>query len=584
MVVGPEGVGLSTEATELPDRTEVLVIGSGFGGSVVAAELATAGTQVCVVERGNEYPPGSFPRGPAEYATNFWDPHRGLFGMFDVWTFRGLETVVASGLGGGSLIYANVMLRKPATWFRQPHPYRPGVEEQWSFDRAALEPHYDAVEDFLRVQKLPTEATDDPLDPAYRLPKTLAFAGTGNAALAPLAVQFRNEAGHAVIGGGVPDPGYPNLFGAARRTCRLCGECDVGCNDGAKNSMDHTYLSLAKAHRATLHTRTKVTRITRGPAGGFEVAVKVYPPAPPGRTVIPRRRTIIADRVVLAAGTLGSGYLMLRNREHLGLHNPALGSRFCGNGDLLGFILGAAESLAGWRGPVITSYLEFPDQTDTRLATDLGMYIQDAGYPEFAAWLTDTAASLRRLPKMAKVIIGEAVGRKLGRTDTSLSAELSELLGRPTITSHGLPVLGMGMDVADGTLFLQTKHPKVMDNTWSTASSAEYFDVLVDRMRNLAAQLGGRLTLNPTYRFRRVISVHPLGGCPADTDHSLGVVDGMGRVRGVPGMRICDGSVFPGPVGANPSLTIAAFARRVALDMRDNENTDPQSWPQVGVA
>lgn len=102
---------MSTEATELPDRTEVLVIGSGFGGSVVAAELATAGTQVCVVERGNEYPPGSFPRGPAEYATNFWDPHRGLFGMFDVWTFRGLETVVASGLGGGSLIYANVMLR-----------------------------------------------------------------------------------------------------------------------------------------------------------------------------------------------------------------------------------------------------------------------------------------------------------------------------------------------------------------------------------------------------------------------------------------------------------------------------------------
>ena len=571
---------MSFHIGEVPADTDVLVIGSGFGGSVVAAELAAAGTRVTVVERGNHYPPGSFPRGPAGFATNFWDPKAGLHGMFDVWSFRGLETVVAAGLGGGSLIYANVMLRKPDAWFRnQPHPYRPGVSETWSFTRADLDPHYDAVQAVLDVQELPTGP--EPLDPAFRLPKTAAFRRVDGARAAPLAVQFRAGPDRPAIGAPVPDPGYPNLFGQPRRTCRMCGECDVGCNEGAKNSMDHTYLSMAAARGAVLHTRTEVTGIAPTD-GGFEVALRVYPapPADPAEpSPPPSEHVITARQVVLAAGTLGSTYLMLRNRAALGLHNPVLGSRFCGNGDLLGFILGTTASLTGWRGPVITSYLGFPDDTETGDPTDFGMYLQDAGYPEFAAWLTDTAASLLRLPKMAKVIVGEALGRRFHRSDTSLSAELSEFLGRPTVTSHGLPVLGMGLDIADGTLYLDRARPAMMNNTWSTRSSAEYFDILVDRMRRLAEQLGGRLTLNPTYRFRRVISVHPLGGCPADTDRSAGVVDGFGRVRGVPGLRICDGSVFPGPVGANPSMTIAAFARRAARQLI--EHGDPADWPPV---
>src|SRR4051794_16490931 len=99
------------------DWVDAVVVGSGFGGSVVACRLAEAGRSVCVFERGKRYPPGSFPRRPDEMARNFWDPDEGLHGLFDIWSFRHIESVVSSGLGGGSLIYANVMLRKDEHWF-----------------------------------------------------------------------------------------------------------------------------------------------------------------------------------------------------------------------------------------------------------------------------------------------------------------------------------------------------------------------------------------------------------------------------------------------------------------------------------
>lgn len=582
---------MSLHNGELPNHADVVVIGSGFGGSVVAETVAAAKLEnfdVCVLERGRAYPPGTFPRGPSAFATNFWDPSKGLYGMFHVWSFRHLESVVCSGLGGGSLIYANVMLRKPETWFTQPHPYRPGVTEDWSFTSADLDQHYTAVEDFLDVQTLPT-GDSPPLDPVYRLPKVSAFRSVGGASEANLAIQFRDAAGTPRVSAAVPESDYPDLFDIPRRTCRLCGECDVGCNEGAKNSMDHTYLSAASAHGATVHELTEVRSITRLRDGGFEIGVVRHDPeahpGPHNTQHLPIHR-ITADRVVLAAGALGSTYLALRNRDSLGLGNPALGTRFCGNGDLLGFILGAGPKLDGWRGPVITSYLGFPDESDTGDPADYGMYIQDAAYPEFAAWLVDTAASLKRLPAISKHLLGMMISRRLKRrSTTSISADISNLLGRPSVTAHGVPVLGMGMDVPDGTLYLRPgERTEELDSTWSTQSSAAYFDTLIRRMHQLAAELDGKFMVNPTYRFRRVITVHPVGGCPADTSETLGhgVTDSYGRVRGVPGLWVADGSVFPGPVGANPSLTIAAFARRAATHLLETRNQPADAWPEVG--
>ena len=108
----------------MEEHFDVVVVGSGFGASASACRLAQAGRSVLVLERGRSYPPGSFPRSPRGVAANLWDPSAGLYGMFDLWAFRGIESVVSSGLGGGSLIYANVMLRKDPAWFVDDAPDR----------------------------------------------------------------------------------------------------------------------------------------------------------------------------------------------------------------------------------------------------------------------------------------------------------------------------------------------------------------------------------------------------------------------------------------------------------------------------
>lgn len=107
---------------------DAIVIGSGFGGSVMAYRLAKAGMRVCLLERDKKYGPGDFARTPHEMSTNFWDPSAGLHGMFNIWSFKGLDAIVASGLGGGSLIYANVLLRKDKEWFVQDSPGKPDAE------------------------------------------------------------------------------------------------------------------------------------------------------------------------------------------------------------------------------------------------------------------------------------------------------------------------------------------------------------------------------------------------------------------------------------------------------------------------
>jgi cholesterol oxidase len=359
----------------------------------------------------------------------------------------------------------------------------------------------------------------------------------------------------------------------SRRTCRLCGECDIGCNDGAKSTLDHTYLSAASHKGAVISVRSEVRSLGRRDDGRFDVDYVVHDPGAEGvptDTVHLEQRRLTATTVIVAAGALGSTYLLLRNRKRLGLASPALGTRFCGNGDLLGFILGATTDgaphvLDGSFGPVITSYLRFPDWVDTDDAADLGMYIEDAGYPAFLEWLAEASGALATAERVGRFAWRKIVERVTGRAHNNLSAEVSRIIGPGRLSSTALPLLGMGRDVPDGTLYLQDPDAALpgLDSTWSTATSDAYFTRLAERMAALAQALGGRFEVNPTYLLRRVITVHPLGGCPMGDSVNDGVVDPWGQVHGVPGLYVCDGSVLPGPVGPNPSLTIAAFADRM---------------------
>lgn len=551
-----------------PEHFDAIVVGSGFGGSTVAYRLAEAGLSVCVLERGKAYPPGSFPRSPLGVRRNFWDPSDGDYGMFNVWSFKGIEGLVASGLGGGSLIYANVLLRKDPKWFI--HEDRGGAYEYWPVTYEDLEPHYERVERLMDPQLFPLK--EAPYDATA---KTLAFKQAAQALgldwkLVPLAVKFANP-------GQRPGPGMllheevPNLHGRTRVTCTLCGECDIGCNYGAKNTLDYTHLSaVARQPNAVIHTLAEVKSIAPRDGGGFTVQYAEHDPKSPskqnGRELC-TRRTVTADRLILSAGTFGSPFLLLKNRAVFPLLSDCLGTRFCGNGDLLGFFLGGRGAdgkprlLDAGRGPVITSAVRGGDELDGTGERGRGFYIEDAGHPEFVNWLVEATQAQNVVRRFGRFLLRRLTSRFAGDPKSDITEEIQALLGDCALSSSSVAVLGMGRDVPDGTMRLRKGY---LDIDWTTKTSRAYFDRLRGVMKEIAGELGARFRENPTWYLKRVVTVHPLGGCPMGRDRREGVVDSWGEVFDYPGLFVADGSVMPGPVGANPSLTIAALADRTA--------------------
>ncbi|MEU7881799.1 GMC oxidoreductase [Microbispora bryophytorum] len=547
------------------EHVDAVVVGSGFGGAVAACRLAEAGLSVVVLERGRAYAPGEFPRGPAQLGRAFWDPAEGLYGMFDIWSFSGCDSVVSSGLGGGSLVYANVMLRKDEDWFVHEQALPGGGYESWPVTRADLEPHYDAVERMIGVSPYPLTSPgfDDTL-------KTLAMRDAAaelglDWRLPPLAVSFAPSPGaQPSQGAPLAAAAYGNLHGVPRRTCRLCGECDLGCNDGAKNSLDHTYLSAARHHGADLRTLHEVRRIGPRVGGGYDVQYVEHMPredeagedgdGPPRRT---GPHTISCDRLVLAAGTYGTSYLLLKNRAAFPGLSATIGSRFCGNGDLLAFLLRATDRsrtrpIRASRGPVITSAIRLDDGADGR-----GAYIEDGGYPEFVDYLVEGADM--RPGRVARFLLRRM--RNILTHDTNLSAEFADLIGRGELSGTSLPLLGMGRDVPDGRLRLRDGR---LDVDWTAESSEDYYERLRSIMRRIGDVLGAEYADSPPWWRRRVMTVHPLGGAPMGRHPGEGVCDPYGEVFGFPGLYVADGAALPGPVGANPSLTIAALADRMS--------------------
>ncbi|MGW5260425.1 GMC oxidoreductase [Microbispora sp. NPDC004025] len=546
------------------EHVDAVVVGSGFGGAVAAYRLAEAGLSVVVLERGRAYAPGDFPRGPAQLGRAFWDPAEGLYGMYDIWSFSDCDSVVASGLGGGSLIYANVMLRKDEDWFVHEQALPDGGYESWPVTRADLDPHYDAVERMIGVAPYPLShpGFDGTL-------KTLAMRDAAaelglDWRLPPLAVSFApSPDAEPCQGVPVAAAAYGNLHGVPRRTCRLCGECDIGCNDGAKNSLDHTYLSAARHHGADLRALHEVRRVRPRVGGGYDVQYVEHMPrgddtaedgdAPPRST---GPHTISCDRLVLAAGTYGTSHLLLKNRAAFPGLSAALGTRFCGNGDMLAFLLRATDRtrtrpIRASRGPVITSAIRLDDGADGR-----GAYIEDGGYPEFVDYLAEGATM--GPGRVARFLLRRL--RNIVTHDTNLSAEIADLIGRGELSGTSLPLLGMGRDVPDGRLRLRDGR---LDVEWTAETSEDYFDRVRAIMRRIGDVLGAEYADSPPWWRKRVMTVHPLGGAPMGLHPGEGVCDAYGEVFGFPGLYVADGAALPGPVGANPSLTIAALADRM---------------------
>ena len=556
---------------------DAVIVGSGFGGSVMAYRLAEAGLQVCLLERGKPYPPNSFPRSPYGIKSNFWNPSEGLYGLFNVWSFEGINSIVSSGLGGGSLIYANVLLRKEEKWFVKEDIHLGGYE-YWPVSRADLDPHYDCVEKMMNGQQYPFGRP-----PYNKTSKTIAFKQAADQlhldwSLPKLAVTFHNE-GDAPIPGEPIREEHPNIHGRIRYTCRLCGECDIGCNYGSKNTLDYTYLSIAHRLGAEIRTLCEV-RSFEPIEGGYAIHYVQHDLGNEGQklathdpTVLPIQ-TITADRLILSAGTFGSTYLLLKNRSAFPHLSNLLGTRFSGNGDLINFAFRCSDTSRGIRvpriidgshGPVITSSIRFADHLDG--GEGRGFYIQDAGYPEFVNWMLqvfDSPSAINQALHTAKHLIDEWLHRDL---QTDLSGYVSDLFGTCELSSGLLPLLGMGRDIPNGKMTLQDN---MLYLDWVKDASTPYLKRLREKMIAISDALGAEFVDDPLWYFSRVVSAHPLGGNPMGRDISEGVVNSYGEVFNYPGFYIADGSIMPGPVGANPSLTIAALADRFADRIIEN--------------
>jgi len=547
---------------------DAIIVGSGFGGSVTAYRLAEAGKRVLVLERGRPYPPGSFTRSPYRARESFWDPPRGLTGMYHYWSFKGIDALVSAGLGGGSLIYANVFLRKDENWFVH-EDLNDGGYEYWPVDRADLDPHYDNVEKMSGLQRYPFEH-----EPYASTPKTIAFKEAAEANglewfLPQLAVTFGNV-GRPPVPGEAIEEELKNLHGRTRTTCQLCGECDVGCNYGAKNTLDYNYLTHAQHHGAEIRTLADVRRIAPRGGGGYVVDYADLNDTPE----IPPIVGLTCDHLILSAGTLGTTNLLLKNRSAFPGLSRKLGTRFCGNGDLLTLALNTSKVTDGVKtprivdpgyGPVITSTARMPDASDVG-GSGRGFYLQDAGFPQHLAWILHVISAPKQLWRWREGATYLVKNWLQGSPDTDVTAKIADLMLPSELSAGGLPLLGMGRDVPDGRMFLRNGN---LDIDWKRAGSGPYFDRLRSTSRDFSNALGGRFADNPLWFLKRVITVHPLGGAPMGRHRGEGVVDSYGNVFGHPGLHIADGSVMPGPTGPNPSFTIAALADRFADQIID---------------
>jgi cholesterol oxidase len=592
----------------MSEHFDAIVIGSGFGGSVMTYRLAEAGMKVCLLERGRAYPPNTFPRAPQDLGKNFWDPSEGLYGMFNLWSFKGSGAVVSSGLGGGSLIYANILIRKDEKWFVNESPDKK-CYENWLVTRAQLDPHYDCVEKMMNVQKYPLG------HPPYNTTeKTLAMQEAAQkvnckdsqCSWVPLnlAVSFKSRnvstpdedipENPPIIGAPIFEE-YENIHAVRakrpmpRSTCRLCGECDIGCNFGSKNTLDYTYISAAihqKPHPAEVRTLCEVKFIKPNPktGKGYEVSYVIHDPEnPPDK----KRKIeitddtcekITCDYLILSGGTFGTPYLLLKMKKRgliPNLNDKTLGSRYSVNGDLLSFIVNAKKpdgngrmiprSLNSSFGPVITSAIRFGDDLDGNGQQGRGFYVEDGGNPHLMSWLSEISGIggyFRRLVHFVKINLMHQFGFS---HDSDLGAEIAELLGDSISAKSSLPILTMGRDCPDGRLFLD-ENTDFLDCSWSIKGSQSYYDRVERELHRVAEALNAKYEDNPAFRwnFHQVLTAHPLGGCPMGKDETDGVTDSCGEVYGNPGLFVADGSVLPGPVGPNPSLTIAALADRFA--------------------
>jgi cholesterol oxidase len=551
------------------NQFKAVVIGTGFGGSISACRLARDwGDKVLVLERGKEYPMGSFPRGPHALARNFWNvpegarasaglPQEETHGLFDVRNYRKIDVILAAGLGGGSLIYSNVFMEPPDKVF----------DERWpqTCKRPALDPYYAVAKEVLGANPVPV----DPADPRRRILRAELFQKVAAQMGRPERLVDIN-----VFFDGPMGLQKQNRYGAVQTSCVYCAECNLGCNTHSKNTVDLNYLHVARSRYAadvrTEHLAEAIVPLdAAGQANpsadgtnGYEVRFRDL------RTR--ESKAVSTDRVLLCAGTLGSTELLLRCKHTLGTLprvSGKLGASFSGNGDFLVFLIDGRESADPTYGPAITAAIDFGLFSPTGKAT--AFQIEDASYPPLLAWIAESlrpgsfgGAGLFRL-------LQDTIQRWIqGKTYGSVAYGIMDILGHD-LSYNSVVLLAMGLDRSNGVMSLDAGGSFGVD--WPTHDSLPLYQDILEAAKELGQKVGAKAVIpapNWLWPARTNTTVHPLGGCILAEDAARGVTSSdpasFGHVFGYPGLYVADGALAPTAVGANPSATIAALAERVA--------------------
>lgn len=503
---------------------DAIVVGTGFGGAVSACRLSQAKQKVLVLERGKRYPSKSFPRNFRDVTDGWlWEHQQGLF---DVRPFNEVTIVQGAGYGGGSLIYANVHLRLPPEGFSSAWPA--------AYTRDALDPYYDVVAYMLDI---------NPITVAAKRPsKTILMNGVAERLGRSAQFCYPNIA----VNLGRSDEMRPNKFGVPQTGCNMCGECDIGCNTHAKNTLDLNYLALAEKEGAVVRTQCEAVEIGPNAGGGYDV---VYRNHPLGTT---ERAT--AARVFVCAGAVNSTELLLRCRDErrtLPDLGPCLGHRYSANGDFLAFAFGTDPPFRPSEGPTITTGIVYDrGEGDEKV----WFIFQEGGYPKQIARLLSLLDPKESFLRDARLQLRTEV-------EDAIRERARELAGAAAPDRDGTAVfLAMGRDRADGAICLKEGGLHV---TWENLKNLPLYEAEEQLSTDIARALGGRVAFNPFWHALHLpVSVHNLGGCVMSDDPSLGVTDPFGEVYGYPGLYVMDGAALPAATGVNPSHTIAAVAER----------------------
>ena len=508
---------------------DVVIIGSGFGGAVCSARLAEAGYRVLVLERGRRWGVADFPRNHGDQWT--WDddcPER-KHGWFDVRVFPHMTVVQGAGVGGGSLVYANISVEAKPDTFAQ------GWPPEITFD--VLAPHYARVGTTMNVKKVPANQW-----PARtRLLKEAAEKLGYGDRFRPLelAVTFDDTWSYDQPDPFNPDKSKPvtNAQGQQQGTCVHLGECDIGCPVRARNTLDLNYLAIAEQHRAVIKP-LHIVRSIRPTSDGYELFYKEIV----NGTLV--SGNVTGRIVIVAAGSLGSTELLMNCREDaaaLPNLSARLGHNWSSNGDFLTPAIHLGQDVIPTRGPTITSAVDLLDGK----FQGQPVFIEDGGLPNVAD------AELRRLSE------------REGADDRerALIATVRLLFTSGALRSV-MPWFAQSRDAGDGQLSLRNGK---LFLAWNSAKSKKTIDAVVALHQQMALRTGG-LPLTPLTwtTCGDLITPHPLGGCNMATTAAQGVVDHKGEAFGYRNLYVADGAIVPEAIGLNPSRTIAALAEHIA--------------------